>query len=87
MISLSNEGVIQVRDSGPGLVAEDIEVAFQPGELFEKYNGVRRVGTGFGLALVGRLAQRLGANASAGAASEGGAAFTIDFSSRSSALN
>jgi two-component system sensor histidine kinase BaeS len=87
VISLSADGVIQVRDSGPGLVAEDIKVAFQPGELFEKYKGVRRVGTGFGLALVGRLAQRLGANASAGAASEGGAAFTIDFSSRSSALN
>lgn len=87
VISLSATGVIQVRDSGPGLVPEDIEVAFQPGELFEKYKGVRRVGTGFGLALVGRLAQRLGVEASAGTASEGGAAFTIDFSSCQSALN
>ena len=87
VISLSAAGVIQVRDSGPGLMPEDIEVAFQPGELFEKYKGVRRVGTGFGLALVGRLAQRLGASASAGTASEGGAAFTIDFSSCRSALN
>ncbi len=87
VISLSETGVIQVRDSGPGLQPEDVSVAFQPGELFEKYKGVRRVGTGFGLALVGRLAQRLGAQATAGAAAEGGAAFTIDFSSCSSALN
>lgn len=87
VISLSNEGVIQVRDGGPGLLPEDIEVAFQPGELFEKYKGVRRVGTGFGLALVGRLAQRLGAQASAGAANEGGAAFAIDFSSCRSVIN
>jgi|LauGreDrversion2_6_1035139.scaffolds.fasta_scaffold04558_2 two-component system sensor histidine kinase BaeS len=87
VISLSMDGVVQVRDSGPGLLPEDIEVAFAPGELFEKYKGVRRVGTGFGLALVGRLAHRLGAQASAGAASEGGAAFTIDFSSCRSALN
>jgi len=87
IISLNADGIIQVRDSGPGLVPEDIEVAFLPGELFEKYKGVRRVGTGFGLALVGRLAQRLGVSASAGTASEGGAAFTIDFSSCRSALN
>lgn len=87
VISLSDTGFVQVRDSGPGLLPEDISVAFQPGELFEKYKGVRRVGTGFGLALVGRLAHRLGAQATAGTATEGGAAFTIDFSSCRSAIN
>ena len=81
IFALSSSGLIQVRDSGPGLSPEDIQVAFQPGELYERYKGVRRVGTGFGLALVGRLAERLGAVATAGKAPEGGAAFTIDFSS------
>lgn len=80
IFSLSNDGVIQVRDSGPGLSEDDIQVAFQPGELYERYKGVRRVGTGFGLALVGRLANRLGAIATAGKSAEGGAAFTIDMS-------
>ena len=80
IFALSTSGVIQVRDSGPGLSPEDIQVAFQPGELYERYKGVRRVGTGFGLALVGRLAHRLGATATAGISPEGGAAFTIDFS-------
>lgn len=80
VLALSSEAVIQVRDGGPGLSSDDIAVAFEPGELFERYKGVRRVGTGFGLALVGRLSSRLGANAKAGVAPEGGAAFSIDFS-------
>ncbi len=80
VLALSTEAVIQVRDGGPGLLPEDIAVAFEPGELYERYKGVRRVGTGFGLALVGRLSSRLGANAKAGVAPEGGAAFSIDFS-------
>lgn len=79
IFELTSDGKLQVRDSGPGLSAEDIKVAFQPGELYERYKGVRRVGTGFGLALVGRLANRLGVIATAGKAPEGGASFTIDF--------
>ena len=79
VFSLDADGAIEVRDSGPGLTKEDEDVAFQPGELFERYRGVRKVGTGFGLALVGRLALRLGASASVAKAPEGGAAFRIDF--------
>lgn len=79
IFELTTDGKLQVRDSGPGLSPEDIKVAFQPGELYERYKGVRRVGTGFGLALVGRLANRLGVIATAGKAPEGGASFTIDF--------
>jgi two-component system sensor histidine kinase BaeS len=79
VFSLDASGAIEVRDSGPGLTQEDEAVAFQPGELFERYRGVRKVGTGFGLALVGRLATRLGATASVGKAPEGGASFRIDF--------
>jgi len=79
VFALDAHGAIEVRDSGPGLTQDDEAVAFQPGELFERYRGVRKVGTGFGLALVGRLASRLGATASVTKAPEGGAAFRIDF--------
>lgn len=68
---------LQVRDSGPGLSPEDMSVAFEPGSLYERYRGVRPVGTGLGLALVGRLALRMGGSASVATAPEGGAAFTI----------
>ncbi|MGD9955950.1 MAG: ATP-binding protein [Candidatus Nanopelagicales bacterium] len=65
--------VLEVRDGGPGLTADDVAVAFEPAALYERYRGVRTVGTGVGLALVGRLAERLGGRAFAGAAPEGGA--------------
>lgn len=68
---------IEVRDSGPGLTESDAQVAFEPGELYARYQGVRKSGTGVGLALVGRLAARLGGTAQAGSAPEGGARFTI----------
>lgn len=68
---------IEVRDGGPGLRDEDLPVAFDRSVLYERYRGVRRVGTGLGLALVGGLAARLGGNAQASHAPEGGARFTI----------
>lgn len=55
----------RVRDSGPGLTGDDAQVAFEPGVLFERYRGQRPVGTGIGLALVGRLAEGLGGQAHA----------------------
>ncbi|MBI1377496.1 MAG: HAMP domain-containing protein [Frankiales bacterium] len=64
---------VEVRDGGPGLTPDDVAVAFEPAALFERYHGVRQVGTGVGLALVGRLAARLGGRAYAGNAPEGGA--------------
>jgi two-component system OmpR family sensor kinase len=66
---------VEVRDGGPGLTPDDRAVAFEPGELHARYRGVRKVGSGVGLALVARLAQRLGGRAEAGSAREGGAAF------------
>jgi two-component system sensor histidine kinase BaeS len=66
---------VEVRDDGPGLSEDDRRVAFEPGVLHARYRGVRKVGSGVGLALVARLAERLGGRAEAGIAPEGGASF------------
>lgn len=68
---------MEVRDGGPGLTPDDCAVAFERSVLYERYRGVRQVGTGVGLALAGALAERLGGSAHAGRAPEGGAAFLI----------
>jgi two-component system sensor histidine kinase BaeS len=70
-------GVLEVRDGGPGLTTGDLAVAFDRSALYERYRGLRPVSTGLGLALVGRLAARLGGAARAGVAPEGGAAFGV----------
>jgi len=70
--------VIEVRDGGPGLTDDDLTVAFDRAALYERYRGVRKVGTGLGLALVHALAARLGGAAHAGRAPEGGARFSVD---------
>jgi two-component system sensor histidine kinase BaeS len=69
--------VVEVRDGGPGLSADDIAVAFERSALYERYRGVRQVGTGLGLAIVHGLVTRLGGAIEAGTAAEGGARFTI----------
>lgn len=69
--------LVEVRDGGPGLSDDDLRVAFERSALYDRYRGVRRVGTGVGLALVAGLAARLGGYAVAGHAAEGGASFTI----------
>jgi two-component system sensor histidine kinase BaeS len=68
---------VEVRDGGPGISPQDLAVAFERGELAERYRGTRPVGSGLGLALVGELAHRLGGWAEATAAPEGGAAFAV----------
>jgi signal transduction histidine kinase len=69
--------VLQVRDGGPGLSEEDYRMAFQKGVLHSRYQGVRPVGTGIGLALVHGLVTRLGGTIDAGPAPEGGARFRV----------
>lgn len=69
--------VLEVRDGGPGLRPEDVPVAFDRSVLYDRYRGIRQVGTGLGLALVGALVSRLGGTTEAGHAPEGGASFQI----------
>ncbi len=69
--------VVEVRDGGPGLSDDDLAVAFEKGALYQRYQGVRKVGSGLGLALVAALARRLGGTMEAGHAPEGGARFTV----------
>jgi two-component system sensor histidine kinase BaeS len=77
LYELPGAAVLQVRDGGPGLTPEDCAVAFERSVLYERYRGVRQVGTGVGLALVHGLSTRLGGVAEAGRAPEGGACFTV----------
>ena len=67
----------EVRDGGPGLSDDDLAVAFRRSALYQRYRGVRQVGTGFGLAIVAGLVTRLGGTVEAGHAREGGARFTV----------
>ncbi|MET9231273.1 HAMP domain-containing sensor histidine kinase [Lentzea sp. NPDC003310] len=76
-VVLALSGVLQVRDGGPGLAAEDYAVAFDRGVLHARYQDSRPVGTGVGLALVHGLVTRMGGTIVAGPAAEGGAAFTV----------
>ncbi|MBY8873711.1 HAMP domain-containing histidine kinase [Micromonospora sp. PLK6-60] len=70
-------GIVEVRDGGPGLSDDDLAVAFERGALHQRYRGVRKVGSGLGLALAAGLVRRLGGDIAAGHAVEGGAAFTV----------
>ena len=66
-----------MRDGGPGFTDEDLAVAFERGALNQRYRGIRKVGSGLGLALAARLVTRLGGVIEAGHAPEGGARFTV----------
>ncbi|RKN46210.1 sensor histidine kinase [Micromonospora endolithica] len=70
-------GVVEVRDGGPGFTDDDLAVAFERGALHQRYRGVRKVGSGLGLALAAGLVRRLGGEIAAGHAPEGGAAITV----------
>jgi two-component system, OmpR family, sensor kinase len=75
--ALGSQAVLQVRDGGPGLSTEDYELAFEKGVLRSRYQGIRPVGTGIGLALVHGLVTRLGGTITARPAPEGGAGFRV----------
>ncbi|UAJ80752.1 HAMP domain-containing histidine kinase [Leifsonia sp. ZF2019] len=68
---------LEVRDGGPGLDEADGAVAFERGELRDRYRDLRPVGTGLGLSIARRLVGRLGGAISVRRAPEGGAAFVV----------
>ncbi|MFI6823715.1 histidine kinase dimerization/phospho-acceptor domain-containing protein [Micromonospora sp. NPDC050187] len=70
-------GVVEVRDGGPGFTDDDLVVVFERGALHQRYRGIRKVGSGLGLALAAGLVRRLGGTITAGHAPEGGAVFTV----------
>ncbi|SDP33827.1 Signal transduction histidine kinase [Pedococcus dokdonensis] len=74
--------VLEVRDGGPGLTDDDMAVAFERSELYQRYRGVRRVGTGLGLALVKALVDGLGGTITVErAVAEGGTCFRVELPS------
>jgi two-component system CitB family sensor kinase len=77
-VELRTEGrtvVLRVRDTGPGIPADQRELIFTEGWSTKKppAHGKR----GLGLSLVSRLAQRQGGSATVDEASGGGAEFTV----------
>ncbi|TPG19054.1 HAMP domain-containing sensor histidine kinase [Pedococcus bigeumensis] len=75
----SSHAVLEVRDGGPGLTTDDMAVAFERSELYQRYRGIRRVGTGLGLALVKALVDGLGGSVSVQPApAEGGTCFRVE---------
>ncbi len=70
-------GRIAVRDTGPGLAAEDLPHAFERFYLYDRYRSERAVGSGLGLAIVKELTAAMDGGVEAASAPGGGAEFTL----------
>jgi two-component system sensor histidine kinase BaeS len=68
---------IEIRDGGPGFSDSDLSMVFERGAMYERYRGVRKVGSGLGLALAAGLVRRLGGAIDVSHAPEGGARFRV----------
>lgn len=71
-------GQITVRDTGPGLAAEDLPHVFERFYLYDRYRSERSVGSGLGLAIVKELTAAMGGGVRASAPPGGGAEFTLE---------
>ena len=76
VLAVYDGGVVEVRDGGPGLAADDYRVVFERGALHERYRERRGAG-GVGLALVHGLVTRMGGTIDVAPAPEGGVRFTV----------
>ncbi len=68
---------ISVRDTGPGLAAEDLPHAFERFYLHRRYRSERPVGSGLGLAIVQELVTSMGGSVEARRPQDGGAEFVM----------
>ncbi len=66
-----------MRDTGPGLAAEDLPRAFERFYLHDRYRSERAVGSGLGLAIVKELTAAMGGEVTAARRPGGGAEFQI----------
>lgn len=73
----AQDGAITVRDTGPGLQAQDIPRAFERFYLHGRYASERPVGSGLGLAIVRELVSAMGGSVEASMPPGGGAQFTL----------
>ena len=70
-------GLLSVRDTGPGLAADDIPRAFDRFYLHDRYRSERPVGSGLGLAIVKELATAMGGSVEAAGSPGAGAVFML----------
>jgi signal transduction histidine kinase len=76
VIVATSPGELAVKDTGPGIAANEIPRAFDRFFLYRRYDGNRPVGTGLGLAIVRELAVAMGGDVRV-ASSPAGTEFTI----------
>jgi signal transduction histidine kinase len=77
VIVRADRGQISVRDTGPGLSAEDLPRAFERFYLHDRYRSERSAGSGLGLAIVKELITAMGGTVAATSPPEGGDEFTL----------
>jgi two-component system sensor histidine kinase BaeS len=70
-------GAVSVKDTGPGIAADEVPRAFERFFLYRRYSRQRPVGTGLGLAIVRDLARAMGGDVEVESPPGSGATFTI----------
>lgn len=70
-------GSLSVRDTGPGIAADDLARAFERFYLYERYRSERAVGSGLGLTIVSELAHQMGGKIRVESTPQEGTEFTL----------
>lgn len=81
VVIFARPGVLEVRDTGPGLTEEDTDHAFERFYLHSRY-GDAEVGTGLGLAIVKELVEAMGGTVEVASAPGNGTTFTVKMGHR-----